>query len=320
MNENLLKAEELMQKALIAYHNGNFEQGDLLRQKSNELFDLDKDDIDITQNNINSLYGENKNFGIIHKVFENNSPELYKTKDGRKIIASYIKTIKEDKNLLSQFQLYNTLYNVHDLNDSDKFVNEALGITPNLKFNDILTSNQKLINIIQDNNLNEDIEIDTKTEKLYESIEFILTNKKTFKTLANYMNATSQITSFINENKMTQSEETIKNADNIDNTLDNFMCEMDEKYGNVLTEEEKTFVQEIVDAKADSKNDKQRKIFTKCKNEALEVINSVLQETEGNAKEKLLSIKERVLNREFNESSLIKDVAEMMEIKDTLSE
>lgn len=32
MNENLQKAEELMKQALIAYRNGNFEQGDLLRQ------------------------------------------------------------------------------------------------------------------------------------------------------------------------------------------------------------------------------------------------------------------------------------------------
>lgn len=58
------------------------------------------------------------------------------------MIASYIKTIKEDKNLLSQFQLYNTLYNVHDLADSEKFVNEALSIIPNLKLNDVLESNQ----------------------------------------------------------------------------------------------------------------------------------------------------------------------------------
>lgn len=65
---------------------------------------------------------------------------------------------------------------------------------------------------------------------------------------------------------------------------------------------------------------KNKKIFTKCKNEALEAINDVLREAEGNVKEKLLSIKERVLNREFSESSLVKDVAEMLEIRDTLSE
>lgn len=319
MNENLQKAEELMKQALIAYRNGNFEQGDLLKQKSNELFDLGKNDIENTQNNISSLYGENKNFGIIHKVFESNSPELYKSKSGRKVIASYIKTIKEDKNLLSQFQLYNTLYNVHDLADSEKFVNEALSIIPNLKLNDVLESNQKLIDIIQKNNLNEEIEIDDKTENLFESIEYVITNKKTFKTLAGYINATSNITSFINENKNNNSNLIDENQD-IDITLDSFLHEMEEKYGNVLTEEEKTFVQELVDAKSDSKTEKQKKIFTKCKNEALEAINDVLREAEGNVKEKLLSIKERVLNREFSESSLVKDVAEMLEIKDTLSE
>lgn len=319
MNENLQKAEELMKQALIAYHNGNFEQGDLLRQKSNELFDLGKNDIENTQNNISSLYGENKNFGIIHKVFESNSPELYKSKSGRKVIASYIKTIKEDKNLLSQFQLYNTLYNVHDLADSEKFVNEVLSIIPNLKLNDVLESNQKLIDIIQKNNLNEEIEIDDKTENLFESIEYVITNKKTFKTLAGYINATSNITSFINENKNNNNNLIDENQD-IDITLDSFLHEMEEKYGNVLTEEEKTFVQELVDAKSDSKTEKQKKIFAKCKNEALEAINDVLREAEGNVKEKLLSIKERVLNREFSESSLVKDVAEMLEIKDTLSE
>lgn len=260
MNENLQKAEELMKQALIAYRNGNFEQGDLLRQKSNELFDLGKNDIENTQNNISSLYGENKNFGIIHKVFESNSPELYKSKSGRKVIASYIKTIKEDKNLLSQFQLYNTLYNVHDLADSEKFVNEALSIIPNLKLNDVLESNQKLIDIIQKNNLNEEIEIDDKTENLFESIEYVITNKKTFKTLAGDINATSNITSFINENKNNNSNLIDENQD-IDITLDSFLHEMEEKYGNVLTEEEKTFVQELVDAKSDSKTEKQKDIY-----------------------------------------------------------
>lgn len=319
MNENLQKAEELMKQALIAYRDGNFEQGDLLRQKSNELFDLGKNDIENTQNNISSLYGENKNFGIIHKVFENNSPELYKSKNGRKVIASYIKTIKEDKNLLSQFQLYNTLYNVHDLTNSEKFVNEALSIIPNLKLNDLLKSNQKLIDIIKKNNLNEEIEIDDKTENLFESIEYVLTNKKSFKTLAGYINATSNITNFINENK-SNTDNLVDEQKNIDVTLNSFLHEIEEKYGDALTEEEKTFVQELVDAKADSKLEKQKKLFSKCKNEALEVINDVLRESEGSVKEKLLSIKERVLNREFNESTLVKDVAEMLEIKDTLSE
>lgn len=316
MNENLQKAGELMKKALMAYRNGNFEEGELLRQQSNELFDLGKDEVERMQYNI---YGENKNFGIIHKVFENNSPELYKTKNGRKVIASYIKTIKEDKNLLSQFQLYNTLYNVHDLSDSEKFVNEALSIVPNINLDDVLKSNQKLIDIIQKNNLNEEIEIDDSTENLFESIEFVLTNKKSFKTLASYVNATSNITSFINENKNKTNTDNVV-SENIDTALNSFMVEIEKKYENVLTEAEKSFVQELVDAKADSKNEKQRNIFNKCKNEALETINGVLSEADGDVKERLLTIKERLLNREFNESSLVKDVAEMLEIRDTLSE
>lgn len=315
MNENLQKAEMLMEQALASYSNGNFEQGNLLRQRSNELFDSSKNEIE----KVKYIYGENKNFGIIHQIFENNAPELYNTKKGKKIIASYIKTIKEDKNLLSQYQLYNTLYNTYNLKDSEKFINEALSITTYIKMNDVLISNQKLIDLIQKNHLNEDIKIDENTEELFESVEFILTNKKSFKTLTNYINATSNIAKFINENKKT-SNKIVESSLNVDTVLDNFLTEMEEKYGEVLTESEKTFVQELIDAKSDSKNEKQKNIFNKCKNEALEVINTVLSEAEGDVKEKLLSIKERVLNREFNEKSLVKDVAEMMEIRDTLSE
>lgn len=42
MERKFAESEELRKQALIAYRNGNFEQGDLLRQKSNELFDLGK--------------------------------------------------------------------------------------------------------------------------------------------------------------------------------------------------------------------------------------------------------------------------------------
>jgi hypothetical protein len=48
------------------------------------------------------------------------------------------------------------------------------------------------------------------------------------------------------------------------------------------------------------------------------LINSKLEESDINAKEKLLSVKERLLNQEFNKDNFIKDISKLVELKETL--
>ena len=67
------------------------------------------------------------NFGILNHIFEDALPKLFKS--NRKAVKSFIKTIQEDKNLLSQFQFYNALKQYDGKEDSKKYLDEALSLT-----------------------------------------------------------------------------------------------------------------------------------------------------------------------------------------------
>lgn len=321
MNASLKQAENLMQQALKAYNTNNFSEGNMLRNKSNAIFESFKNDTNIVQDNIiNSIYGENKNFGVIHKVFEHNVPSLYKTKNGKKIIGNYLKTIKEDKNLMKEFAFYNELLSVDDVSDVALFVNEAIDLIPNINKKELITSNDKLIKIIQFNKLDEKITIDDKTYDLFESIEFMLTNNKKLNNLSSFVNAKNNISNYINEH-IEQSKNSINESltnESLDDFANKSIMELNIKYKNVLNEAEKDFVKELISVRSEAKEEKCKAIFEKCKKEALDAINSVIKEADADIKEKLLSLKERMLDKEFDNDKLVKDVAEMLEIKNTL--
>jgi hypothetical protein len=52
--------------------------------------------------------------------------------------------------------------------------------------------------------------------------------------------------------------------------------------------------------------------------ECLTLINSRLTESDINAKEKLLSVKERLLNQKYNDESFNTDIIKLIQLKDTL--
>lgn len=321
MNTNLEKAESIMKQALQAYGNGNIKEGDVLRENANEFFELYKNELNESKDNMNNpIYGKTNNFGVIHKIFESNAPELYKTKKGKQIIANYIKIINEDATLRKQFTFYNEMLSVNDVNNPSMFVNEAVELSPKFHIKDIRKSNEKLIKFIKDNKLNENIEVDENLISLFESIEFVLTNTKCIKNLSSFINAKANITDYINEH-IEQSKNSL-NENKYSGSLEDFankaLNEFNEKYKDVLNEAEQEFVKELIDAKFNDKMDKRKGIFDKCKNEAISAINTVVVETSGDIKEKLLSLKERLLNKNFDNDKLVSDVAEMIEIKNTL--
>jgi len=68
----------------------------------------------------------------------------------------------------------------------------------------------------------------------------------------------------------------------------------------------------------ESTPEEKEKLFKDTNDECLSLINSKLEESDINAKEKLLSVKERLLNQEFNKDNFIKDISKLVELKETL--
>lgn len=321
MNEDLIQAGQLMQQALLQYSHGSFEQGDELRRQANQIYDANG--LSAGTSNQIDMYGENKNFGIINAVLEENIKTLFLTDKGKVKVAHLMKVIREDKNLLAQHNIYLQLENVNDVENVSTYMNEAVKMIPYIPLNEIKKSNQKLVDFITVNKLNEDVEIPEKKLKLFESIETLLTTKKSIVNLSSYANATNDISNFIIENVNEEKNKKPLNEDDQDVSIDNLpslLERLDVDKNKELTTEDKEFVKEIIAARQSGITERKKNIFNRLREEVMNALNPLLDESNDDiqSKQRLLSIKEKILNKEYDEDRLIEDVAYLLRVRDTI--
>src|SRR5574344_1776863 len=79
----------------------DFDSADEWERKADEAYEKYKEDTNLEYKN------ESRNFGELHYMLENAIPLLFKKKPN--VLKQCMKTIKEDKNLLSQFKFYSAL-------------------------------------------------------------------------------------------------------------------------------------------------------------------------------------------------------------------
>jgi hypothetical protein len=123
------------------------------------------------------------NFGVLNHIFENELPTLIKT--NKKAVKDVINTIREDKNLKSQFDFYNVIKEQYNSKHAEIVtpevvlakLTEIVGESIDLKT--IKASNKKLKDVMVENNIIPSDFVDEESKKLYESGNVILTTKKT---------------------------------------------------------------------------------------------------------------------------------------------
>lgn len=306
-NDTYHKAGILMTSALKKYEKGDYEGGDRDRQEANRLYDLAEKEVNSAQSTA-ILYGENRNFGTIYKVFESNTQNLFNNKKERGKIKKVLNLIKENKVLKSEFDLYKILVYPESVTNAEEYVNEALSIIPEFNKKQVIENNQKFIDLIREMKLNEMIELSNEDAELFESIEYLMFNKKTLNNINDYVNAKTCITEHIEKNCM------YKNFDdrNVDNVYNNGLKQISEKYDSVLNDDEKILVEKL------SHIQNKEAYFDVAKINTLKVLNSQLNECDENNKENLNRIIENITKKKYDTSNFISDAAEFREIKNML--
>jgi hypothetical protein len=192
--------------------------------------------------------------------------------------------------------------------NAEEYVNEALSIIPKFNKKQVIENNQKFIDLIREMKLNEIIELSNEDAELFESIEYLMFNKKTLDNINDYVNAKSCITEHIEKNCMHQN---ICDK-NVDNVYDDGLKQISEKYNSVLNDDEKILVEKL------SHINNKEAYFDIAKLNTLKVLNSQLNECDENNKEKLNCIIENINKKKYNTNSFISDAAEFKEIKNML--
>lgn len=304
------KGSVLMQSALKKYGNGDFEGGNKDREEANKYYDSAEQETNAEIEKMNSLYGESRNFGVIYKVIEENTDNLYNDKDKRKVFKGIIKLLKEDKTLNTEFKLYNALRNPVGVDNVPTYVDEAFNLAKSsLDEKKIRESNEKLLKAVQKANLFEFVDIDDDEMELYENVEYILLNNVTFQNLNEHSVAKAKVRNYVNKHNL---NETIERP--TESNYKEKYREITEKYSTGLTNDEYKLISEIYESK-----DK-KLLFEKKKYEAINALTEYAKTSNDSDKEDVVMIVEKLNAKEFNEKTLLSDIAELVEISQIMNE
>jgi len=313
-NVNSEKGSVLMQQALKKYAKGDFEGGDKDRAEANRYYDLASAEINSEAGKITQLYGESRNFGIIYNVFEQNIENLWGTKEGKKIIKECYNLIKSNKVLNEQFKIYDMFEKAQNVDDVKDFVNEASNIVKTFDKKIVMENNEKLIKFIRDKKLDEYVDIPEETENLYEAIEYIVLNKKTYDNVNDFVKAQNVITEHIVKNQKNNIVENKITSVEFEDKIEEVENEINEK----INQEEKTLLDSFLTTKKQNK----KEVFESYKKKTLRKIKEMIENSEDSDKAQWDKIYENVSSKNFSESMSenITNCAEMMEICSTIDE
>lgn len=251
------------------------------------------------------------NFGILNHIFENELPTLLK--NNKKAVKNVIKTIKEDKNLLRQFDFYNIIKNQFTENiskviDSNIVLESVINaVLEGIDQNTLKESNRKLQKVMVENNVIPSEFVDSESRKLYENGNIILSTKRSSKNIIKLAESCNVVAKYMDEHKKSLNES---------KSLDKIVEEFENKLKNTLTESEISFVQQITDFKTPIAEQRKEKLFNKFKNECIVKIDEMLKEDSAN--QELSGLKEQINGMTYNKESIVKDMAKLLEIRDIL--
>ena len=251
------------------------------------------------------------NFGILNHIFEERLPQLFK--ENKRAVRDVIKLIKEDKNLLGEFNYYNAIKNYHgkvtEVLSAEDLANKLYEAASRIINMDTLNeSNAKLRNVLKKNNVYPKEFMSEEMKTLYESAHNVLSKKRSIGNVAVIAESNSNICDYMNKHK----------DDDVKELLDpnKLIREFEDKLKDTLTESEISFVQQITDFRSPIAEQRKEKLFNKFKNECIDKINAMLKEDSSN--EELKGLGKQIVEMKFNKDSIVKDIAKLLEVRDIL--
>ena len=255
-------------------------------------------------------------FSKLKNLFESVSDKLMDSKDGKKILKKYIKTIKESKSLKGLYSLHEAINKTNEVKDSSLFLNEALNIVSydNINYRNDL---KKLGNVVKEALTFADSSVESINEciktvsEVSSSIDYLYTNKKTLNNLNEYVENYTNVSKFINENKYVKNsgEETIDvntfitEANELTRTLDSEWCK--KLFENIF----------LSNISGGSNED----LFNNYKTSCLSLIDKNLNECEDiQTRSTFENMKNNLEKKSFIKENFATDIMNLAELENTL--
>jgi hypothetical protein len=251
-----------------------------------------------------------QNFGKIKNAFNGILVESFvgNKESNKNLFKTYIKTIKENEALKTQFLVYNNIENKIEENElkANLFLQENIALLNKFSKKELLEANKQLAKSIS-------IEDESyEKQELHENLSELIFLKKTSKNIDAIVEASSKIIIHMKNNKLKLVKEAIELPNSMLSTI--MVEKYNERYSS-LDENEK----EILKVLIESTDDQKQEVYKKTLKECIELINENLKEADLNAKDKLLQVKEKLLNDtiEINEN-FFKNISKLVDLKTSL--
>lgn len=252
------------------------------------------------------------NFGKIkHTIFEAAIDGIVdKDKKKKALLKKFVSMVKESKILRTEAKIYYNLETKANENEylATEYIKENVALLQKYNLTDIVRENKKLEVLLE----GLDIVDEYDTQELHENIHRLITTKRNPNTVDTIVESTNFIKEHIKANKPTP----IINEDYLPNSvMAGFLAEKYNSRYSELTEVEHKLVVSVLE----SDESKQEEVMNEVKFEAITAVNESLKEAaDMELKEKLLNVKERLLETKYNKDNFIPDVTKIINLRNTL--
>jgi len=262
---------------------------------------------------MSDIKSQTQNFGLLKNVFNDILVEsvVNQDDDRKKIFKQYVNLINENEILKTQFLVYTNIENKVE-SDHDKaslFVNENIKLFSKFTKKDIFNANGKLTKLVlfeKNNTYN--------NSELHENISKLIFTEKNPNTIDSIVEATSFVVNYIKTNKVKVFTEALGLPNSMLSSI--MVSKYNEKY-STLDESEKKILKSLIDSTSEEKQE----IYSSTLKECISLINENLNTTDLTVKEKLLKVKEKLLNdTQSIDEDYYKNISKLVELRSNLKQ
>lgn len=261
-----------------------------------------------------------KNFGKIKNVFNELVSEGIASKDATSLdlFKKYVKLVKENESLKTQFLVISNIETKIESNreKATEFVKENIVLFSDIDKDKLIQMNNSLVEFItlcdKGELLKEDLDYDHKS--LHENIATLIFTKKTTETIDTIIEATSNVVDYILANKV---KEIVESYDLPTSMLSSIMVDKyNEKYA-CLSEGDKKMLKVLIESDEEEK----KEVYIKIVRECIDLINEKLIDSDLDAKDKLLRVKDKLLNdKQTVSEDFDKNLSKLIELRGNLQD
>jgi hypothetical protein len=252
-----------------------------------------------------------QNFGKVKNIYNSKLVEGISSKNDsdKNLFKKYVKTIKENESLKTQFFVYNNIENKVETNEfkANLFLQENLALLGKFTKQELFESNANLMLPIVF-----EADEDYLNKELHENISILIFTEKNLKNIDTIVEATCKVIDFMKSNKTREIKESLDLPNSMISSI--MVQKYNERYAD-LDETEKSVLKTLID----SDDVKKKEVYSSTLRECIDLIDSKLVESSVETKDKLLRVKDKLLNdkTEVNED-FPKNVSKLIELRRSL--